>query len=268
MNRSLIPLLSLLFASVLSSSAWAVEYYELEVYGYQTPAHHELELENTTSMSSDETPALDNHILRSTFEFSYGWTDSFETTAYLDYTQPADDAGEYTAFRGHARTRFFEKGELPVDLGAYFEVELPRNYAQKDVGFEFRPILEKDLPHRFVFRLNPQVELSHVAVDPNTTVVTLDPDEAPTTAVMPSTPKQWLTEWGVASSLAYNWNDRIQPHVDWHYGFNDLSSLLIPSVDVNLKNGFKATAGVGFGLSSTTEQRLIVARLEYELYLF
>jgi hypothetical protein len=251
----------------LLRTSFALDYYELEVYGYQTAAEDELELENATSWSSDNLQKFDNKIFRTSLELTYGVSDRWEATAYFDYTKPADETFEYTAFRGHARTRFYEKGELPVDLGAYFEVELPRNYRQEDLAFEFKPIFEKDFS-RWTVRLNPSVELEHSAVDsddgPGGTG-DLDEDEDPSVQVA-SPHKTWRVEWGLSSSLVYNWNERIRPHLDWHLSFTDKASLLVPSLDINLIKHLKLTAGLGFGLTPQTERRIVLSRLEYEIY--
>jgi hypothetical protein len=259
-------LLALLFAC---ARAQAIEYYELEVYGYQTAAARELEVENSTSFSSDDESRVDSRIVRSTLEFNYGISDRWEATAYLDYTKPADDNLEYTAFRAHARTRFYEKGEMPVDLGAYFEIALPRNFQQEDFAFEFRPIIEKDFS-RWTIRLNPQVELSHSrAADEDDQVGATDADEvgvASSSAPPSQSPMGWRLEWGLASSLIYRLSDHFRPHLDWHVGFTDGSQLLMPAVDLRIAHGLSATLGFGWGLNAHTEQKIALARFEYEIY--
>jgi hypothetical protein len=258
---------ALALLSVMVRPIHALEYYELEVYGYQTAAEHELEIENATSWSSDDLQKIDNKIFRTSLELTYGVSDRWEATAYFDYTKPADETFEYTAFRGHARTRFGEKGEWPVDLGAYFEVELPRNFRQEDVAFEFKPILEKDFS-RFTMKINPSVELEHAALDSDDGpggIGDVDEDEDPTMPIAPMR-KAWRLEWGLSSSLVYNWNERFRPHLDWHLNFTDKGSLLIPSLDITLMSHLKLTAGLGFGLTSQTERRIVVSRLEYEIY--
>lgn len=269
MNHSLKGLL-LGACLLLGLQAKAVEYYELEVYGFETAQPHELEVENGTSLSSDDEHRWVNQIFRSTFEFNYGLSDRWEVTAYLDYTQPSGEYFEYTAFRAHARTHFFEKGEMPVDMGAYFEVELPRNYRQEDVGFEFRPIFEKDFS-RWTLRVNPQIEVAHAIsadADDAGPMANTDDDDDFLNAQTPTTnkAKSWQVSWGAASSLIYNMTDSFRAHLDWHVGLTDGSQLLVPAVDFRVMPGLFWTLGLGFGLNANTEQRLSISRLEYEIY--
>lgn len=262
-----LTLAAILALCLCSGTARAIEYYELEVYGYQTAAARELEIENTSTFSSDSLERVSNQIMRSTFEFNYGLSDRWEATAYLDYTEPLGGGTEFTAFRAHARTRFAEQGELPVDLGAYFEVELPRNYRQKEMGFEFRPILERDFS-RWAIKLNPQIELSHARGVQAASGGVVDPDGDVTVSASDAkfTDIGWRIEWGAATSLVYNMNEYFRPHLDWHMGFTDGSGLLLPAADIRLAHGLNLTAGMGWGLNKKTEQKIVLGRLEYEIY--
>jgi hypothetical protein len=268
-GASMLAILAVVLGLFLfSKPAQAVEYEELEVYGAQLASRHELELENASSMSSDDSSDITNKIFRSTFEFNYGLSDKWEVTAYLDYTKPAEDNLEYTAFRTHARTAFAEKGEWPVDVGAYIEAEFPRNFRAKDMGLEFRPILEKDFS-RWTLRLNPSVDLSHVAqvVGDNTQTFDADGDELGTTSQTLTADKIWTVSYGASASVAYNWNDRLRPHVDYFVGINDNTALLLPSLDFKIGRELKAQVGFGYGLTPNTENRLILTRIEYEIFL-
>ncbi len=231
------------------AKANAIEYNELEVYGYQTAGLHEFEIENETSLSSDDHPGIDSRILRSSFEFNYGLTDRWEVTAYLDYQKQPDEKFDYSGFRAHARTHFFEKGELPVDFGAYFEIEFPKDTNNKDLAFEFKPIIEKDFS-RWTVSLNPQIEFEHQIneKDPN------------------ATSKTWQTVYGLSTSLAYRYSEKFRPHLDLLQGFTDQDALLMPAFDVEIINHLKLTLGLGFALNDKTERRIANGRLEYELY--
>jgi hypothetical protein len=246
--------------SLISFSASAIEYYELEVYGYNLANPREIELEWGNSLSSDTGKDVANRIQRSSVEMNYGYNDHLELAGYLDYTSALDQV-EYTAFRGHARTRFFEKGELPLDLGAYAEIELPRNFRQTDVGFEFRGIIEKDFS-RWTVSLNPMLSVYHTSGDTDD-VITGDSDEQTVTLV--EKPKSWVLNWGLASSVAYNWSSKMRPHLDFHTSFTDQSALIIPGLDFSVGKVLKASVGAGFGMNDRTEQRLLLTRLEYEI---
>src|SRR5436190_1194131 len=114
-------------ALLTSFNAYALNYFELEVYPYKTANRGELELENFTTYSSRGTkdadpPDNNKGLTRTTFEFTYGITDKTEVTYYRDYARPRGGNFDYAASRVHVRTRFYEKGELPVDIGAYAEI--------------------------------------------------------------------------------------------------------------------------------------------------
>ena len=247
MNRLAVLALVLLLPL---TKAQAIEYNELEVYGYQTTSPSELEIENSTSLSSDDSKDVDSRHLRSTFELNYGLSDRWEVTAYVDYERPTDEDFRYRAFRAHARTRFFEKGELPVDLGAYFEIELPKNSNQHDLSLEFKPIIEKDFS-RWTVRLNPQIEFEHAT----------DNGADPTV-----TKKTWHSVFGITAGVSYRYDEILIPHLDLFEGFTDQDALLMPSIDIWLVRHLKLTLGLGFGLNDKTEQRVANGRLEYEIY--
>ena len=246
----------------LSRQSFAIEYYELEVYGYNLASRHEIEIENATSASSNDKNDFSGRIFRSTMEFNYGWMDHLEVATYLDYTE-AFNQFEYTAFRSHLRTNFFEKGERPVDMGAYVEMALPRNFRQTDLALEFKAIFEKDIS-RWTVAWNPGVELAHTNGDTDDVVVNGDTDEGINTVVVPRE-KSWQVNWQSAMSVRYNWGPHLRPHLDWHTSLTDGTSLLLPNLDFKVANIVKTTLGVGFGLNSLTEQRLINLRVEYEM---
>ena len=142
--------------------ALALSYYELEVYPYMTPAKGELELEASatstrrgTKIEGDE--GGNNHgVLRSSLEVSYGVTEKTEVTAYADFINTPGDGSSFGGQRYHARTRFFEKGELPVDLGAYVELEMPK-HDEDTKEMEFHGIIEKDIG-KWTLDFNPILE--------------------------------------------------------------------------------------------------------------
>ncbi|MFL6714616.1 MAG: hypothetical protein ACJ8LN_17055 [Sulfurifustis sp.] len=242
-----------LFASFEAS---AINYFELEVYPYQTASKGEVELENFTTHTSRGTkdaPEPDNNkgLTRTTFEFAYGVTDKTEVAYYRDYARARGDNFEYAASRYRVRTRFFEKGELPVDLGAYAELEYPHQEAgeENEVEAELRLILEKDFG-RWTFDLNPIFEKALKG---------------------PDREEGWELQY--AMSLIYRPSEYWQPRLDMFGDFGPIRDfeprdeqkhLISPAVDFRLGRGLFATLGVAFGLTDATEQRLVRARIEWE----
>lgn len=242
-------------AFLISGKAAALNYFELEVYPYKTASQGEFEVENSTTHTSRGTkdaPEPDNKgLTRSTFEFTYGVTDKTEVAYYRDYARAPGNNFEYAASRYRLRTRFFEKGELPVDLGAYAELEYPHPEAgeEREVEGELRLIAEKDFG-RWTLDVNPIFERALKG---------------------PERSNGWELQY--AAGLIYRQGENWQPRIDM---FGDLGPIknfesrkeqkhvISPAVDVRLGHGFFASLGMGFGLTDATEHRLLRARLEWE----
>lgn len=236
-----------------ASNAYALNYYELEVYPYQTASKGETELENTfvyTDQGTQDaaTPGANRGLRRESLEASYGVTDKTEVAIYGDFAGAPGGGWDHAATRVRARTRFFEKGELPVDLGLYAEAEFPRN-EQNDFEFELRGILEKDIG-LWTIDFNPSFEKTVTGVEAT---------------------NGW--EFQYAAGLIYRLNETVHPRLDFFGDFGPIHSfdpkdeqkhLLSPAVDVNLGHGLKLTAGLGFGLTPATEHRLLRTKLEWE----
>ncbi|MGZ3699531.1 MAG: hypothetical protein ACXWP5_15410, partial [Bdellovibrionota bacterium] len=191
MKYAVFFILAVIGAGLASPRAHAFDYHELEVYGYQTAGYHELELENTTSFSD-----TDNGTLRSTFETTFGVLDWLELAAYVDLGQLLSASTlAYDGVRFHARAHFFEKGELPVDLGAEIEMALPKHDSAL-LEAEFRGIIERDFG-RWTLALNPIIERPLV-----------------TTGEVP------IFELKYGASITYRLNEIAKPHLDF---FGDLN---------------------------------------------
>jgi hypothetical protein len=250
----------LLFAGLCAApffplSAYALNYHELEVYPYATAAKGEFELENAfvyTDQGSRDLPAPDNNqgTRRTSFEATYGVTDKTEVAAYADFTRVYGGDWEHAGDRIRARTRFLEKGELPVDLGLYVEAEFPQ-HEDNDLEMEVRGIIEKDFG-KWTLDLNPMLEK---------TVKGTEASEG------------WELQY--AAGLIYRLNERVHPRLDMFGDVGPVRSfedqdeqkhLVSPAVDVRLGHGLMLTAGLGFGLTDATEHRLVRTKLEWEFY--
>jgi len=237
-----------------SGPAQALNYFELEVYPYATAAKGELELENNTTYTdrgtqSDSPPENNKGLTRSSVELNYGVTDKTELAGYVDYSRARGGDWEHAASRVRARTRFYEKGELPVDIGLYAEFEFPKNQAN-DRELELRGIIEKDVG-RWTFDFNPIFEK-----------VLKGADNA-----------GWELQY--AASAIYRLHERWRPRLDFFGDFGPISRfepkdeqkhLISPAVDIKLGHRVWLTAGVAFGYTKASEQQLMRAKLEWEFY--
>ncbi len=241
-------------ALLLSQVAHALNYFELEVYPYQTAAQGEVELENFTAYTlrgSQDMQAPDNNkgLTRTSFEASYGVTEKTEIAGYVDYSRArGQNDWDLKASRWHARTRFAEKGELPVDLGLYAEVEFPKE-EDNDAEFELRGIIEKDFG-KWTLDVNPIFE-----------------------KVLKGVEKSEGWELQYAASVIYRLDERWHPRLDFFGDFGTLRDfegrdeqkhLISPAVDIMFGHGLSASLGVAFGQTQASEQQLVRARVECE----
>jgi hypothetical protein len=241
-------------ALLISQAAFALNYFELEVYPYKTAAQGEVELENFTTYTrrgSQDMSVPDNNkgLTRSSFEVSYGVTEKTEVSGYVDYSR-ARGQGDWDikASRLHARTSFAEKGELPVDLGLYAEVEFPRK-DDNDAEFELRGIIEKDLG-KWTLDINPIFEKVLKGVEKN---------------------EGWELQY--AASVIYRLDERWHPRLDFFgdfgllrdfEGIDEQKHLISPAVDIMFGHGLSASFGIAYGQTKASEQQLVRARVEWE----
>ena len=241
-------------ALLLSQVVHALNYFELEVYPYKTAAKDEVELENFTTYTrrgSQDIPAPDNNkgLTRNSFEASYGVTEKTEVAGYVDYSR-ARGQGDWDlkASRARTRTRFAEKGELPVDLGVYAEVEFPR-HDDNDAELELRGIIEKDLG-KWTFDINPIFEKVLKGVEKN---------------------EGWELQY--AASVIYRLDERWHPRLDFFGDFGPLRDfagrdeqkhLIAPAVDIIFGHGLSASFGVAYGQTKASERQLVRTRIEWE----
>lgn len=239
---------------VSSNSAHALNYFELEVYPYQTASPGEVELENFSvyTRRGTQTPSApdDNKgLVRNSLEATYAVTDKTEVAGYVDYSRARGDGDwDLKSSRFRARTRFAEKGEWPVDLGLYAEAEFPRK-DENDLEFELRGIAEKDI-NKWTFNVNPIFE-----------------------KVLRGAEKEVGWEFQYAAAVIYRLNQRWQPRLDFFGDFGTLRNfegrdqqkhLISPAIDIRLGRGVSASIGVAFGQTKATEQQLLRTRLEWE----
>lgn len=246
-----LPLLFVLGA-LISRNAEALNYYELEVYPYRIAAPGELEVENFTAYTARGTDApsrLNQNVTRDSIELTYGLTEHLEVAGYLDTFR--DGAGvSLGGERFHVRAAFFHKGQLPVDLGAYIEWEMPKHDVDTQEA-ELRGIIEKDFG-RWTVDINPMFEKVLRGANAGT---------------------GWELKY--ANALVYRLNEKLQPRLEFFGDFGPLkdfeprdeqSHLISPALTYSPKPTLHLTGGVAFGLTRASEQRLWRLRVEWEFY--
>jgi hypothetical protein len=246
--------------ALAATPALALNFFELEVYPATTEGQglHEIE-SHSTYVPDGRTPTDEERsgeefrrqgLFRTSLEYNYGLTDKIDVAAYLDLAWPNAEGPQYAGNRFRARGSFFEKGQLPVDLGWYFEVELP----QKDpatLELEFRPILSRDFG-RFTVDIDPSFELPTV------------------------TPERRTFEFNYGTRILYRLSPTLQPAIEF---FGDLGQIrdidptreqehyVFPMLFGRLAHGLYFQVGPGFGLTKSSDPVILRARIEYEFTL-
>jgi hypothetical protein len=234
-------------ALTLAKPAFAIEYTELEVYGHQTASVGERELENLSTFSNQGGDS--KGLFRSTFEFNYGLANNLEVAAYTDFqgTQSNDFTLHAVRVRGHYS--FFEKNQLPVDLGIYTEFAFPRGEDSKMEG-ELRGVIEKDFD-RLNISLNPIIERKLIVTNGASTNFAF----AAATSVGYRIDQHWKPHLDLFGQLAGD-------EADAEAAGNEL--MVVPAVDYRVSRNFAMGARAGFGLTDATEKQLAGIRMEYE----
>ena len=250
-----------IFMAILICSenpASALNFFELEVYPYDTASQGEVEVESLNSYvingerEADPGKVPSHHLWRTSIEGVYGITDHLEAAAYLDLALTADGKFDYAGWRFRGRYRFFEKDQIPINLGLYAEMEFPNNrFSDNDVELELRLILEKTFGP-LTIDLNPIFEKS------------LDGDGASVGV-----------ELQYAAKGSFHFRPWLMPGVEFFGDFGPLTHFepsseqkhfIFPVVDSKLSRNIKLNTGVGFGLTSASDSVLVKLNLEYEFY--
>ena len=123
-------------------------------YEYATQPQGNLELELWNDIEAPRDRGFDAAFTVHKVELEYGLTDHWDLALYHVFAQEAG-AFKFDSWRAETRYRFAEKGEWPVDLLLYFEVERPAAFAEpweteekiilaKDFGPLFRALLRNE----------------------------------------------------------------------------------------------------------------------------
>jgi hypothetical protein len=240
--------------------ARAVNFFELEAYPATTEGRGLHEIENTTTyVANGRNPTEEevtgeeprrHHLFRTSLEYNYGLTDKIDIAAYLDLDKPNGKDLEYAGSRFRARGALWDKGRFPVDLGWYFEAEVP-NQGEADLELEFRPIASRDFG-RFSIDLDPIFELPTVA------------DERRT------------IEFQYAARVYYRLSRNFMPSLEFFGGAGQIRNLdpsreqehyVFPVVYGRLDEfvpGLHFVFGPGFGITPASDKVIVKAGMEYE----
>jgi len=260
LKRSVRALLSTLpvFAIPAISQA-GVDPFEFQVYGYQTQGKGNLDPELLSSYivaghkagdgGSSPTYASQS-MMRYAIELEYGLTDKIDFAYYLNLARPDAQDLQYAGSKFRFRGRFAEAGELPLDMGWYSEIEWwsakfnddqlegeVMLTAQKNVGdWTFilnAPDIEKVIVgdnKRMVFEIGWRGEASYQLTE--------------------------QTRWGLqAYGSPGTVNDPTPLGQQQHY--------VVPTVHTVILDAFRASLGLGFGLTPGSDLFFLKANIHF-----
>ena len=132
----------------------------VRAYEYATQPQGNLELELWNDIEAPRQGGFDAAGTLHRVELEYGLTDRWDLALYHVFAQETGTF-KFDSWRAETRYRFAEKGEWPVDLLVYFELERPADFASP-WETEEKIILAKDFgPFGLVANLVASQKLLH-----------------------------------------------------------------------------------------------------------
>jgi hypothetical protein len=261
-----IPLtLFLVMSFIPRATLGQVDPWEFEVYGYRTEGSGVLEFEllNAFVAWGHNEPGVGTsggiYPSQSTFynsiELTYGLTDHIEAAVYLKLARPEDQSIKYAGSKYRLRGSLFEKGELPIDLGWYAELEWNQTpqFDDNKIEIEGRPIMEKDLG-RFTVDVEPIFETTLDGADQGKGV-----------------------ELGYVAGVYYRWFPKLSPGLEFYGGagligdFDPLSEqqhyVFVVLQGYNLPGGIGYNCGLGAGLTPDSDRLIVKCNFEIERFI-
>ncbi len=255
-TRALAALLGLaLAAAVPPAPAAAQENFEIQVYGSETLAPGSTMVELHSNVAAEGSRRTIDHVLRTqgafheTLEITHGFTPWFETGFYVFTSIQPDTTWEWVGDHIRPRVRAAESWKLPVGLSLSAEVGYQRRAFSPDTWtLELRPIIDKQWSRWYV-AINPAFERAIKGES-----VGRGFEFSPAAKVSyDATPK-------VAIGLEYYGALGRVTHFDRPH---DQQHQLFPVIDLDLGPKWEFNAGVGFGLTPSTDRLIVKMILGY-----
>ena len=239
---------SLLFAALLvcAAAALAQDNYEIQVYGSETIPKGDTMVElhtNFTARGDKLGTRPTHHAVHETLEITHGWNDWFETGFYFFSYAHSGFGWEYVGSHIRPRVRVPEKWHWPVGVSLSTEFGYVRPIIAADTWtFELRPIVDKKLgPWYLAF--NPALEKALVGPNANKGF-----EFAPNAKVSYDITRKvafGLEYYGAVGEIA---------------NFDPLSAQehqFFPAVDLDLGPRWEFNAGVGVGVTRSTDRLIL-----------
>jgi hypothetical protein len=231
------------------------EHFEIQVYGSATVPPGTTMLELHSNVAAQGTTRTANGIVPSqgafheTIEITHGWTPWFETGFYLFTSIQPHGGWQWVGNHVRPRVRAPDSWELPVGLGLSTEIGYQqRSFSPDTWSLEIRPIIDKSWgPWYGAF--NPVLDVAIKGEG-----VGQGPGFSP------------------ALKVSYAATPKISPGIEY-YGavgpiggldrFRDQQHQIFPVIDLDVGPRWEFNAGVGVGLTPSTDRLLFKLILGY-----
>jgi len=253
-----VPVRAVLFLSIsllASSAASGQDLFEIQVYPYETVPPHQTMVEFHTNFvpsgTHDTADGLyaNHHQFHETIEITHGWTTRFETGFYLETAYVPGVGEKFTGW--HVRPRF----RLPESERFPFKVSLSFEYAFNQPGFD---------PNRQTLEIRPIFERErgrlYLSINPDLSLATQGPDAGSAPGFEPNAKIGWDFTPKISAGLEYYSETGTVTHYE---AFARQHHILLPAIDLNLGPEWEFNAGVGRGLTGSSEHwvvKMIVGR--------
>jgi len=237
--------------------------FEFEVYPAKTLDRGMLEIESLNSVvanghrngeertSKGTLPS--QSMWRTAIEVAYGLTDHIEAAAYLNLAKPRGGDLQYAGSKFRLRGSLFDQGQLPIDLGWYFELAYARTpkFDDQKLELELRPIIQRDFGD-FSLMLNAIFEKILVG----------------------SEAKEGF-EFGYAHGIYYRWMRALTPGIEFYGGIGmikhpdpskEQQHYIFPVVRGE-SHGIEYSVGPGFGLTRGSDRVIVKFNLGLEKFI-
>ena len=250
-----LSLLALCAALVRPAPAAGQNNFEIQVYGSETVAPGTAMVELHSNVATEGSRRTLDHVLRTqsafheTLEITQGITSWLETGFYLFTSIQPDTTWEWVGNHIRPRVRAPESWHLPVGLSLSSELGYQRHAFSVDTWtLELRPIIDKQWGRWYV-SINPVLDR----------------------AIQGESVKKGF-EFSPAAKVSYNVTPTVAIGLEYYGALGPVTHFdraheqqhqLFPVIDLDLGPKWEFNAGIGFGLTPSTDRLIFKMILGY-----
>jgi len=224
----------------LEGSAFAIDFYEIQIYPTETTPERVLQLELhsnsvTTATGKVAHNQLNPYQLHETLEATYGLTPHIEIGQYFATAKLSNGEYEYAGSRTKVHFGVAESDSWPLQIGGNIELDYMRRAAEDNpFSLELRPIVEK--------RIGGLLLIANLAFQ--------KPFRGPGT-------HKGVT-FTPAGEISYDLSRWVSPALEYYGDMGAVEHLpaadlqqhfLVPALNLHLMPKLELNLGVGFGLT-------------------